>query len=77
MIRSSSASWKGSGKSGQGLLTNRDSAIAALPFDFQSRFSQDSGRVNPEELIAAALAIDFIMKLSFILGEEGFVALTL
>jgi lipoyl-dependent peroxiredoxin len=77
MIRSSSATWKGTGKNGEGRLTSQASEIASLAFDFQSRFSQDSSRVNPEELIAAAHAIDFVMKLSFILGEAGFVPLLL
>jgi lipoyl-dependent peroxiredoxin len=77
MIRSSSVIWKGTGRDGEGQLTSESSCILSLPFDFQSRFSIKSTKTNPEELIAAAHAIDFVMKLSFILAEAGFVAVML
>jgi osmotically inducible protein OsmC len=77
MIRSSSAIWKGTGRNGEGQLTSESHHIMSLPFDFQSRFSLNSARINPEELIAAAHAIDFVMKLSFILAEAGFIAMIL
>jgi lipoyl-dependent peroxiredoxin len=77
MIRSSSVIWKGTGKDGEGQLTSESNCILSLPFDFQSRFSLNSTKINPEELIAAAHAIDFVMKLSFILGEAGFIAVML
>jgi osmotically inducible protein OsmC len=77
MVRSSSVIWKGTGRNGGGQLTSESDRILSLPFDFKSRFSLNSANINPEELIAAAHAIDFVMKLSFILGEAGFVAVML
>ena len=43
---------------------------------FDSRFAEAAG-TNPEELIAAAHASCFVMKLSFVLGEAGFTADTI
>jgi osmotically inducible protein OsmC len=40
-------------------------------YSFSSRFAEGTG-TNPEELVAAAHAGCFVMKLSFILGEAGF-----
>ena len=40
-------------------------------YSFNSRFAEGVG-TNPEELVAAAHAGCFTMKLSFILGEAGF-----
>ncbi len=45
-------------------------------YSFSSRFEQGVG-TNPEELVAAAHAGCFAMKLSFVLGEAGFVPETL
>ena len=41
------------------------------PYNYKQRFENDPG-TNPEELIAAAHAGCFTMKLSFVLGEAGF-----
>ncbi len=41
------------------------------PYSFSSRFEEGEG-TNPEELIAAAHAGCFSMKLSFVLGAAGF-----
>ena len=45
-----------------------------MPYSFKSRFKNDDGTLgtNPEELIAAALAGCFNMKLSFVLNDAGF-----
>jgi osmotically inducible protein OsmC len=40
-------------------------------YSFSSRFEEGVG-TNPEELVAAAHAGCFTMKLSFVLGEAGF-----
>ena len=40
-------------------------------YSFNSRFAEGVG-TNPEELVAAAHAGCFTMKLSFVLGEAGF-----
>ena len=45
-----------------------------MPYSFKTRFENDNGSLgtNPEELIAAALAGCFNMKLSFVLNDAGF-----
>ena len=42
-----------------------------IPYNFRKRFEDEPG-TNPEELVAAAHAGCFTMKLSFVLGEKGF-----
>ena len=46
-----------------------------MPYSFKTRFENDNGKLgtNPEELIAAALAGCFNMKLSFVLNESDYV----
>lgn len=70
IIRSSSAQWTGSGKDGQGSLTSQSGILNDTNFGFQSRFSSGPG-TNPEELIAAAHAGCFSMKLAFVLQAKG------
>ena len=74
MIRSSKAVWKGSGKEGKGELTSTSGVLKATPYSFHSRFESEDGKAgtNPEELIAAAHAGCFNMKLSFLLGNKGY-----
>ena len=45
-----------------------------MPYSFKTRFENDNGELgtNPEELIAAAHAGCFNMKLSFVLNEANF-----
>ena len=71
MKRTATAVWNGSGKEGNGNLTTQSSALKNMQYSYKSRFEQGTG-TNPEELIAAAHAGCFAMKLSFILGEAGF-----
>jgi lipoyl-dependent peroxiredoxin len=71
MKRSATAAWKGSGKEGTGTMTSKSTAINNAQYSYKSRFEQGVG-TNPEELIAAAHAGCFSMKLSFILGGMGF-----
>ncbi len=71
MIRNATAVWNGSGKEGSGKLTTQSKAIDELSYNFRKRFEDEPG-TNPEELIAAAHAGCFAMKLSFVLGEAGF-----
>ena len=74
MIRSSKAIWKGTGKEGKGELTSTSGVLKNTPYSFQTRFVSEDGKAgtNPEELIAAAHAGCFTMKLSFVLGNKGF-----
>ncbi|MDX1955338.1 MAG: OsmC family peroxiredoxin [Chitinophagaceae bacterium] len=66
-----SANWQGSGKEGSGTLTSKSKVLENTSYDFRSRF-EDGTFTNPEELVAAAHAGCFSMKLSFVLGAAGF-----
>jgi osmotically inducible protein OsmC len=73
MVRNATAVWNGSGKEGKGHLTTASNVLQQTPYSFHTRFENGAG-TNPEELIAAAHAGCFTMKLSFVLGEAGFTA---
>jgi osmotically inducible protein OsmC len=70
MIRNASAVWNGSGKEGNGQLSTQSGVLKDTQYSFNSRFADGAG-TNPEELVAAAHAGCFTMKLSFVLGEAG------
>jgi osmotically inducible protein OsmC len=70
MKRTAIANWKGSGKEGEGKLSTQSGVIKNKRYDFRSRFD-DGTFTNPEELVAAAHAGCFSMKLSFVLGAAG------
>ncbi len=72
MNRSSTAIWNGSRKNGNGSLTSKSGILNKTPYSWNTRFAEGQG-TNPEELIAAAHAGCFTMKLSFVLGEVGFI----
>jgi lipoyl-dependent peroxiredoxin len=72
MKRHAIAVWNGSGKEGKGNLTTQSTVLNKTQYSFGSRFEEGIG-TNPEELIASAHAGCFTMKLSFNLGEAGFV----
>ena len=71
MVRNATAVWNGAGKTGNGNLTTASNVLKQTPYSFNSRFENGQG-TNPEELVAAAHAGCFTMKLSFVLGEDGF-----
>jgi osmotically inducible protein OsmC len=71
MKRHAKAVWKGSGKEGNGHLTTQSGVLREKAYSFSSRFENGEG-TNPEELVAAAHAGCFSMKLSFVLGAAGF-----
>ena len=71
MIRNATAVWNGSGKEGTGHLTTQSGVLSSTQYSFNSRFENGIG-TNPEELVAAAHAGCFTMKLSFVLGAAGF-----
>ncbi len=73
MKRTSTANWKGTGKDGKGTLSSASTVLNNTQYSFNSRFADGVG-TNPEELIAAAHAGCFAMKLSFSLNEAGFTA---
>ena len=72
MKRFATANWQGSGKEGKGLLTSQSTVLNKTQYSFNTRFADGIG-TNPEELIAAAHAGCFSMKLSFNLSGAGFV----
>ena len=76
MKRNATAVWNGSGKEGGGHLTTQSTVLNQTQYSFNSRFAEGVG-TNPEELIAAAHAGCFTMKLSFVLGGMGLTPETL
>lgn len=71
MKRNATAVWNGSGKEGKGHLTTQSTVLNESQYSYTSRFEEGIG-TNPEELMAAAHAGCYTMKLSFVLGAEGF-----
>lgn len=71
--RRATAVWNGSGKDGKGHVTTQSSTLNQTQYSYKSRFEEGTG-TNPEELIAAAHAGCYAMKLSFVLNEAGFTA---
>ncbi|MGN6530271.1 MAG: OsmC family protein [Ginsengibacter sp.] len=72
MSKYANAEWQGTGKEGKGTLTTETKALNSAPFTFATRFGEAKDGTNPEELVAAAHAGCFSMKLSFVLNEAGF-----
>ncbi|HMR47292.1 MAG: Peroxiredoxin OsmC [Bacteroidetes bacterium ADurb.Bin141] len=69
--RNATAYWNGSGKEGKGTVTTQSTVLNQSQYSYNTRFEDGVG-TNPEELIAAAHASCFSMKLSFVLGAAGF-----
>ena len=73
MKRKATAIWTGTGKEGKGHVSTQSTVLNKTQYSYKSRFEEGVG-TNPEELVAAAHAGCFAMKLSFILQEGGFTA---
>ena len=71
MKRSAKANWTGSGKEGKGTVTADSGVLSAVPISYKTRFEEVQG-TSSEELIAAAHAGCYSMKLSFTIGAAGF-----
>ena len=71
MKRSATANWKGSGKEGKGTVSVQSGLFKNSNYSYKTRFEDGVG-TNPEELVAAAHAGCFSMKLSFVLNAAGF-----
>lgn len=71
MKRFATAHWRGTLKEGSGYLSTQSQALNKTPYSFGSRFAEGNG-TNPEELLAAAHAGCFTMKVSNDLTESGF-----
>jgi lipoyl-dependent peroxiredoxin len=73
MTRNATAVWNGTGKEGTGNVTTQSGVLDKTQYSFNTRFADGIG-TNPEELVAAAHAGCFTMKLSFVLNAAGFTA---
>jgi|GEM_PF-35552 len=71
MKRKATAVWNGTIKEGSGHITTASTVLDKTQYSFNSRFADGVG-TNPEELLAAAHAGCFSMKLSLDLTEAGF-----
>jgi len=69
--RNATAFWNGPGKEGKGTVSTQSTVLNQSQYSYNTRFEDGVG-TNPEELIAAAHAGCFSMKLSFVLGAAGF-----
>lgn len=73
MKNTATAIWKGRGADGSGELNTASSALKKTPYSYRSRTENNAG-TNPEELIAAAHAGCFAMKLAFAFESSGYIA---
>lgn len=71
MKRRATAVWNGDIKTGGGHLTTQTTTLNKTQYSFNSRFADGIG-TNPEELLAAAHAGCFTMKLDLDLTEAGY-----
>jgi osmotically inducible protein OsmC len=71
MKRNATAVWNGTIKEGKGHLTSQSGVLRQTPYTFVSRFENGTD-TNPEELMAAAHAGCFTMKLTAELTAAGF-----
>ncbi|WP_192349962.1 OsmC family peroxiredoxin [Algoriphagus sp. Y33] len=71
MNRSAKAIWNGTIKEGSGSLSTQSKSLFKMPYSYVSRFEKQTG-TDPEELMAAAHAGCFTMKLSAELTSAGF-----
>jgi osmotically inducible protein OsmC len=71
MKRSATANWQGTGKEGKGTVSTQSGVLKNSQYSWHTRFENGIG-TNPEELVAAAHAGCFSMKLSFNLTKAGF-----
>ena len=72
MKRHATAHWSGTGKEGKGFLDSQSEVLSHTAYSYKTRFENEKG-TNPEELVAAAHAGCFTMKLAFNLSGAGFV----
>ena len=68
--RNGSAHWEGDLQSGKGRVTVGDGVFEGN-YSFKTRFEDEEGGTNPEELLAASHAGCFTMALSLLLTNEG------
>lgn len=71
MKRKATAVWNGDIKTGAGHITTGSTVLNKTQYSFNSRFADGIG-TNPEELLAAAHAGCFTMKLDLDLSQAGY-----
>lgn len=72
MKSKATAIWNGKGVDGKGALTTNSKVLNNVPYSYKARIGETPG-TTPEELIAAAHAGCFAMKLAFTLDVAGYV----
>lgn len=72
MTSNATAVWNGSGKDGKGTMSTKSGVMNNAHYSYKTRFEGSEPGTTPEELMAAAHAGCYSMKLSFILGAAGF-----
>jgi osmotically inducible protein OsmC len=70
--KTGSVHWEGQGRKGQGQISTQSGALDRYPYGFGSRFEDERGGTNPEEILAAAHAACFTMAFSFACEKAGF-----
>ncbi len=70
MKRTATALWNGTGKEGSGTLTTESKVLNQTSYSHRTRFTDVEG-TSPEELIAAAHAGCYSMKLGFVIVAAG------
>lgn len=75
-IRRATANCKGTGKEGSGTVSTTSGVLKDIPHSFMTRFMSEDGKAgtNLEEMVAAAHASCFTMKLGFELNAAGLTA---
>jgi osmotically inducible protein OsmC len=73
MKNKANAIWRGKGVDGKGELNTTSHTLKNVPYTYIARIESGKG-TNPEELIAAAHAGCFAMKLAFALESAGYIA---
>lgn len=68
--RTSTGTWRGTLKQGNGTIASTSDVLRDVPFSFATRFENAPG-TNPEELIAAAHAACFSMAFANYLDGQG------
>lgn len=71
--RTATARWEGSGKTGAGTMATQSTVLHDTQYSYNTRFEDGIG-TNPEELVGAAHAGCFSMKLAFVLQAAGLTA---
>lgn len=69
--KTASVHWDGAGRTGKGQISTETGALKSAPYGFGSRFENDQGGTNPEEILGAAHAACFTMAFAFACERAG------